>query len=335
MTKRCLTLLLLAAVVLLGTACSRSSQENAGVVATVNGKPITLAMLEFQYDILHFDSYAGTLPTVGSLREAYGQILGSLIAQELVSQDLEKRGQQVSDKELAEAEATIRADYPDDTFEKMLADEFIDLDMWRKHLRYVCAMEKFQRLVLRPSVHIDYREAEAYYQEHLADFKLPERVRLFVVRAQTKEAVERAVAFYRNHKGATGLDAAVPEAQAREVTVPKALLSIPWADSLHNTDIGQAGAIMTDKFGYECLVLLERLAPHALSPEEAYPQVEAALVERRMLDAFEAWLSKAVEGSVIKVSERLLHKQEDEDLPPETSPEDSGNGTIASGNETG
>lgn len=333
--KRLTTALLLVALAFWAMACSRSGQDDIGVVAKVNGRPITLSMLEFQYDILHFDAYAGTLPTVGSLREAYGHILGGLIAQELVSQELEHRGQQVTDEELREAEAKIRADYPDDAFDQMLAEEFIDLDMWRKHLRYVCAVEKFQRLVLRPQVHIDYREAEAYYREHIEDFKQPERLRLVVVRAPSRELVEKAVAQYRAQNGPAGIEAALPEVQVREVTVRKDLLPTVWADALHGTNIGGASAAMTDKYGFEGLVLLERIGAQTLGPEEAYPQVEAALVERRLLDVFQAWLGKAVDASVILVSDRLLHKQDDEDLPPEASPGEAENATIASGNETG
>ena len=41
---------------------------------------------------------------------------------------LAKRGQDVTDEELRNAEARIRADYPGDTFQKMLADEYIDRD---------------------------------------------------------------------------------------------------------------------------------------------------------------------------------------------------------------
>ena len=247
--KRLTTALLLVALAFWGAACGRSGQDDVGVVAKVNGRPITLSMLEFQYDILHFDAYAGTLPTVGSLREAYGHILGGLIAQELVSQELEHRGQQVTDEELREAEAKIRADYPDDAFDQMLAEEFIDLDMWRKHLRYVCAVEKFQRLVLRPQVHIDYREAEAYYRAHIEDFKQPERLRLVVVRAPSRELVEKAVAQYRAQNGPAGIEAALPEVQVREVTVRKDLLPTVWADTLHGTNVGGASAAMTDKYG--------------------------------------------------------------------------------------
>jgi len=334
--------LLLLALLALLPGCGKA-QEDVGVVARVNGRAIQLEMLEFQYDLQHFDAFSGSLPTVGALREAYGKILGGIIALELVNQELEKRGQDVSDKELADAEALVRADYPDDTFEKMLAEEFIDLPMWRKHLRYACGAEKFQRLVLRPQIHLDYREIETYYRDHLDEFRLPERVRLVVVHGPGRDAVEKALAHYGQHKSVKAVAETFPGIQAREVTVPKALLSSVWAEALQSVQPGKTALVAAGRDVFEGLLLLERLPAETLDIAQAYPQVEAALVEARLQQAFEAWLSKAVDASVILVSQRLLHKEDDEDLPPEAPPAEAGqpagkaNGLegVASGNETG
>lgn len=343
--SRILCLLLALSAVLLG--CSRRSEDEIGVVARVNGQPIHLELLEFQYDLLHFNALSGSLPSVGALREAYGEILGQLIAQELVAQELAKRGQEVTDEELAQAEAKVRADYPDDTFGQMLAEEFIDLKMWRTMLRYSCGMEKFQRLVLRPGIHLDHREVEAYYREHLQSFRLPERVRVLVVRAAERSVVEKALAQFRQQRNPEALAAAFPGVQAREVVVARELLTPAWADALHGNDAGARGgqgAILSGRAGYEGLLLLERLGAETLDIAQAYPQVEAALLEERLQQAFDAWLGKAVDASVIKVSERLLHKKDDEDLPPDPAAEqapDEQNASaeeerldVASGNET-
>lgn len=324
--------------------CTRSSNDDIGVVARVNGKPISLDLLEFQYDILHFNALSGELPSVSALREAYGEVLGQLIAQELVAQELATRGQEVSDEELEQAEATVRGDYPEEVFEQMLVEEFLDLKMWRKQLRYVCGVEKFQRLVLRPSIHLNYLEVEAYYREHLAAFQLPERVRVLVVRAPERSEVEKMLGQYRQQKNVATLAGAFPGAQVREVVVSRDLLTPAWADALHGTEAGAGqGAILPSRAGFEGLLLLERLGAETLNIEQAYPQVEAALLEERLQQAFDAWLGKALDASVVRVSGRLLHKQDNEDLPPEPATEseedlqdeDGAQQDIASGNETG
>lgn len=341
-----LALLLLAGLFVMLPGCSRNQQEDLGVVARVNGKPITLDLLEFQYDILHFNALSGELPSVGALREAYGEILGQLIAQELVAQELKVRGQEISDEELDQAEAKVRGDYPEEAFEQMLAEEFLDVAMWRKQLRYACGIEKFQRLVLRPSIHLDHREVEAYYQAHMARFRLPERVRVLVVRTQDRAQVEKALALFGQQQSSTALASAFPQAQVREVVVPRELLTPAWADALHGAGAGAKGAqgaILSGRAGYEGLLLLERLEAETLDIAQAYPQVEAALLEERLQQAFDAWLGKALDAAVVRVSGRLLHKNSDEDLPPEPAPDPETGPTgdegdqqnIASGNETG
>jgi hypothetical protein len=329
------TVILALLLLLTGLGCSRPSQNEVGVVARVNGKPITLDLLEFQYDLQHFEALGGALPSVSSLREAYGEILGQLIAQELVAQELAVRGQDISEEELKKAEDQVRADYPDDTFEQMLADEYIDLDMWRRQLRYVLGVEKFQRLVLRPSIHLDYREVEQYYQNHLDAFRLPERLRVLVVRAPDRAQVERAIVAYRQSRDVSALANGDAGLQAMEVTVPVALLTPAWADALHGGDKNRQGAILPGRAGFEGLLLLERLPAQTVDIAKAYAQVEATLIEERMQQAFAAWVSKAAEAAVIRVSSHLLHKQEDEDLPPEAPAENMDQQTVASGNETG
>lgn len=339
MTRRRMLAFALALLAVFATAagCSRPGRDEAGVVARVNGRPITLAMVEFQYDLEHFEALTGQMPSVSALREAYGEILGQLVAQELVAQELAKRGQDVTDEELKAAETRIRADYPGDSFQKMLADEYIDLSMWRRHLRYSCGLEKFQRLVLRPSIHLDYRDVEAYYRTHLDAFRLPERVRLLVVMTTDRALATRVLAAHARTPDAAALQAAYPAAQVREMTIARELLVPSWAEALRDGDAAATGkgVVVPDRLGFEGLLLLERLPAQTLDIAQAYPRVEAALVDERLQQAFEVWLAKAVDASVIRVSARLLHKRTDEDLPPEPQDNDTDKPDVASGNETG
>ena len=120
-----------------------------------------------------------------------------------------------------------------------------------------------------------------------------------------------------------------------EIIVARELLTAAWADALHGGESGGHGAILSGHAGFEGLLFLERLPAQTLDATQAYPLVESALVEQNLQQSFEAWLGKAVEASVILVSERLLHKKDDEDLPPEPSAGEKDQQGVASGNETG
>ena len=154
-----------------------------------------------------------------------------------------------------------------------------------------------------------------------------------------KEAVEKALAHVSQSKNVKSVSETFPEVQAREVTVPKELLSAAWTEALQNLQPGKTAVVSAGRGMFEGLLLLERLSAQTQNITQAYPQVEAALVEVRLQQAFDAWLTKAVNASMIQISKRLMHKEDDEDLPPEAPPGDGGQPGgqqgVASGNETG
>ncbi len=132
-------------------ACSlfgcQNKSEEPGIIARVNGNQLP-EQLEYKYDLTH-EGVGGFVPSVEQVRAEYGQILGDLIVQELVAQELEQREIPVSDKELKEAEDEVRSDYPDDSFEQILIEEYIDINAWRSQLKYQLAMDKFFKDILR------------------------------------------------------------------------------------------------------------------------------------------------------------------------------------------
>ncbi|MGE4552497.1 MAG: peptidyl-prolyl cis-trans isomerase [Desulfovibrionaceae bacterium] len=300
-----LTLLVLLLAATLAAACSDES-DDMGVVARVNGRPITLAQLEFQHDLLHMDSGGTFVPSVEALRAEYGHILGDLIVLELVSQDLEERGIPVTDEEVRAAEAKVRADYPEGAFDQVIIEEYIDLASWRQQLRYTLAREKFNQQVLRPHIQIDYREAEKYYEDHLDDFRVPASVHVVTVRSLRHDDVERALKLYRAGHDPKVLRGDLDGVTVREMTVPRENLSATWHDALQELPAGEASPIMEVSSGFEALVLLDSLPAKVLDPSTAYPQVEERLLEQKLQVAFDEWLKKKLATADIRISSRLL-----------------------------
>jgi hypothetical protein len=301
--KRHIAILIVLAALLAG--CTVDT-DDIGIVARVNGAPIYLSQLEFQHDQFQEDSVGAYVPSVAKLRKEYGEILSDLIVQELVVQELARRDLSVTDEELHKAENTVRADYPEGAFEQVLVEEYIDLKSWRRQLRYYLAQKKFYQQVLRPQIKIDYKEAEKYYRDHISDFYLPESMRILVVRGPSRELVVKAVEKYLKDHDQMNLATAFGEVETREVVVREGRLSAPWRNALTGLKPGQASDVLTDRFGFEALVLLERSEAKVLPPAQAYPLVEEALLEKKMRNAFEKWLSADLAKVDIKVSEHLL-----------------------------
>ena len=302
MVKYFLSILFLC--LLLG-GCSNDSAQ-MGIVARVNGSPIYLSQLEFQHDQVQADAAGAYVPSVEKLREEYGSILTDLIVQELVVQELKRRDLAVTDHEMLKAEEAVRADYPEGAFDQMLVEEYIDLKAWRQQLRYHLAMKKFYHQVLRPQIKIDYKEAQKYYREHISDFYLPENLRILVVRGPSRELVEKAVDKFLIDHNQINLATAFGEVETREVVVREGRLSAAWRNAVSGLEPKQSSGILTDRFGFEALVLLERTKAKVLAPAQAYPLVEEALLENKLRAAFGDWLEGSIASAKVSVSEHLL-----------------------------
>lgn len=296
-------IVLLVLLVLVG--CTDDA-EDIGIVARVNDAPIYLSQLEFQHDQFQVDNVGAYVPSVDKLRNEYGDILADLIVQELVVQELTRQDLAVTDKEVRTAEDAVRADYPEGAFEQVLVEEYIDLKAWRRQLRYYLAQKKFFHHVLRSKIKIDYKEAEKYYRDHISDFYLPESMRILVVRGPSRELVEKAVETYLKDKNQMNLATAFGEVETREVMVREGRLSAAWRNAVSGLEPGQASSVLTDRFGFEALVLLEKSSAKVLEPAQAYPLVEEALLEQKLHIAFDSWLTQALATARISVSEHLL-----------------------------
>lgn len=321
MMKRFFLAALLLLTVLAGGCADES--EDYGVVARVNGRPIYLEELDFRHDISHEETVGGYVPTVEQLRNEYGTILGDLIIQELVMEELERRGLEVTDEELKRAEQTILADYPDrETFEQVLVEEYVDIDDWRRELAAREVMEKFQQQVLRPQIKIDYKEAEEYYHDNIGEFYLPRRYRILVVRGEGKDAVEHVAKTYLGDK-ADGKDVKTDGVDVRESVVRADRVPTTWTEELEKGNPGDALSVTSDGAGFERIVLLEKYPPKVLDPTQAYPLVEEVLLEQKLGAAFDKWLSGALATADIRITEHLLEKKTGESgqLPSASSEE--------------
>lgn len=312
--KRLLIGILLACTMLSG--CQNKSEE-PGIIARVNGKPIYLSQLDYKYDLIH-EGGGGFVPSVEQVRTEYGQILGDLIVQELVAQELEQREIPVSDKELKEAEDEVRSDYPDDSFEQILIEEYIDINSWRSQLKYQLAMDKFYRDILRPEIKIDYKEAEKYYRTHLSDFYMPAGYKFVMVKGMSKDLVLKGVELYREGLTPAAISAKLRKVSVREIWIRNGQVPATWKTFVEDLEPGKATPVISQKKEVFCLILKEKKEAALLTPLQAYPTVEKVLLEKKMEEKFEVWLKDKMASSKINISKELMPGGENN--APEVNP---------------
>lgn len=284
-------------------ACT-PDQDDTGIVARVNGRPITLERLQVRYDFKQLSTVADN-PGVAGLKREYGGILADILVEELVAQELETLGLSVTPQELADAEEDVRADYPEGAFEEVLVEEYIDIDSWRQELKSRLTMEKFFHEVLRPGIAIGYEEAEAYYREHIQDFYLPSRVRFYLVSGPSRDAIESVLERYREGEAIEDQARKFDRVSVREVRVREDQLTASWKNALKGLKPGEAGPVLTSQGGYEALLYQEAIPAKVLDPSQAYPVVERMLLDNKLREAFDGWLEDELSVARISVSPHL------------------------------
>ncbi|THB69928.1 MAG: hypothetical protein D6E12_03680 [Desulfovibrio sp.] len=304
-------ILFLALALVIGLCGCGTEVLEEGVVAKVNGRPIYLNQLEAKYDLVHLGWTGGITPSVARLKREYGQILSELIIQELVFQVLEEKRMPVTEEEVDEAEALIRADYPEGVFEELLIEEYIDYGVWRQQLRAFVAQQKFMREILRPRIRVESEEADEYYRQHLDEFFLPARVHFLLIMGPDEDMVAEAALLYRAVGDVDKVHEQMDQVSFQDLNMRRDRLPESWNNALLHLPMGDVSSPTPSQGGFEALLLLERIPEQTLDPPQAYPIVEAILMEQKIDQAFIDWLEQEIEDSEILVSAHLRPTEED------------------------
>ncbi|GAB7078462.1 hypothetical protein JCM14635_01350 [Megalodesulfovibrio paquesii] len=292
---------------LLLAACSMDTKPE-GVVAEVNGQPITVKELEAAYDLVSLGWGGQPAVTVSALREQYGEVLGQMVVQTVIEQELARRGAEVTQDELNKAEALVRMDYPPGEFERMLLEEYIDLAVWRRLLKANLALDKFMRKVLRAEVRLDPAEVMAYYKANQEKFIQAAQVRVVHVTGPGRTQVRDAALAYVKNPQPAAIQAVLPKVFLQEMTMQENRLPKIWVEDLAAAPLLTPTVVRANQAGFESLILLERLPAKKLDAGQGAPHAERLLLEERLDTAFQDWLAAAVSQADIKVSAHLLAK---------------------------
>ena len=292
-----------------------------GVVATVNGEPITLRRLQTLLDSRSPSLGAMRTPSLENMRREYGEGLGTLIIYALVRQDLQRLQMTVSPATMEAAVAEVKNDYGGgDGLDKFLAEESLDPAEWRALLFEHLSMLTFEKRVLAPGIRIPLPELRDYYQTHEDDFRMPETLRVCLVSAESRKDVEGFCAVFPG-----GMDEARKKVQLQCLNVRSGDLPQSWQKAAAALKPGQCAPPRQEDGLWRGLALLEVHPPAQMNLAETYPIVESILREQKMSEAFESWLEKTLATSTIKVAK---------DIAPELLTAPAGRGAGQGGNGT-
>jgi peptidyl-prolyl cis-trans isomerase C len=156
-------------------------------VALVNGEPITADTLSRELR----DAQAGTAGADATVDVLRRRILDELVERALLLQEAKTRGVVVG-QDLVERELLrVRADYPGNHFDDLLARERVSQAELKTRLRDQLTLERLFEAEVFPAVKVADSDVERYYAEHAQELQDPESVHVLqVVVASKDEAVQ-------------------------------------------------------------------------------------------------------------------------------------------------
>ncbi len=161
----------LAGVTLVLAGCHKSLGSD--VVATVNGKPIARADVDKVY-AAQLQSNGQQQPSVEQGSSLKLNIVHELIVEEIAEQRAAKLGLVATDAEVDAKVQEMKAPYTEDQFNAQLKAKNLTLDVLRHNLRRSLTFEKLLNREINSKITVTDADVSSYYNEHKAEFNLPE-----------------------------------------------------------------------------------------------------------------------------------------------------------------
>jgi peptidyl-prolyl cis-trans isomerase SurA len=160
----------IAVALLLTAGCNRGPQ--AGVVATVNGKPILRADVDKIFTAQLANNPQQQSPSSDQADSLRLNILHELIVEEIVEQRAAKQNLTATDSEVDAKVAEMKAPYTEDQFQAKLKASNQTLDDVRHDLRRSLTIDKLLNKEINSRITVTDADVNNYYNAHKAEFDL-------------------------------------------------------------------------------------------------------------------------------------------------------------------
>ncbi len=315
-------LLTIGLVLLLGGEFSSSEAVVDRVVAVVNQEIITLSEVErlsrpLQGEIQTEDR----LQRQEQVQELYRKVLKRLIDEMLIDQEARKSGLKVSSKEVEEVIEGIkrRNAVNQEQFEKLLAAEGLTFEAFKKEIEKKLLRTKLVNWAVKVEHKAAERDLRDFYQENVDRYRINESYRigqiLFLVpngatQEQIFEIRKRCQRVLERIKGGKDfgemalLNSEDPGSRKDRGDLgyfKRGDLLPALEKEASRLEIGAVSGIIRTDLGFHIIKLLDRKGGKPLPFEEIRTRVEADYYEKEMEKAFEEFLTKLNEKSVIEI----------------------------------
>lgn len=301
----------------------KGQEQNSEVVATVNGKEISMATLNKEYNLLPPE-----------LRLAYTKelVLNATILQTLLLEQAEKEGISVSQDEVSGVVTDMLVNQfgalniSEEEFFKELESRGINQEEARDMLRKQFLIDKLYAQVLSEQVLVSEEDASTFYEENKAQFTLEEELRMVshILVEDKEKAQEILNELKQSSDVATDFARLATEHSIDQLSAvnggnlgfaSRGMFVPAFEEAAFSLDIGEVSGIVETEFGFHILFLQDIQEKGALSFEEVKQDIIAVLQQEKdelFIQAFTEGLLDSATIEIYYTEDSSAEEQRDE-----------------------
>jgi peptidyl-prolyl cis-trans isomerase SurA len=303
-------LVLLAFSAALISACSSQSTASDDVVAQVNGKEISTAELEKQYQVRI--NGAEQQPSPEEADALKFQLLGQMINDRILLEMAAAGGLTATDAEVDSKFAELKTQYTAEQFEEMLKTQKMSVDDIKSEMRKSLTIEKLVNKEITNRIDTSDTEISDFYEKNKESFNLPESFHLAHIMvtpvqdgrvtnakrddAKTPaDAQAKASRLLREIQGGMDFGVVARDWSEDSDTAPaggdlnfRALADLnnihpKLAEAVQRLKVGETSSVIETPYGYHILKLIERDAggQKDLKNPQVQAQIRQAIFNRK------------------------------------------------------
>ena len=169
---KCLSISALIAALLVIASCGSASKASADVVARVNGKDITTAQLEKQFQ--NRLNGAEQPPSAEEAQDLKLQVLNQLINDQILLEMASTAGLSATDAEVDVKFNEFKNQYTEEKFKDLLKEQKMTIDDIRNELRKSITIDKLVNKEITSKISVTDAEIKNFYEKNKDSFNLPE-----------------------------------------------------------------------------------------------------------------------------------------------------------------
>jgi peptidyl-prolyl cis-trans isomerase C/foldase protein PrsA len=278
----------------------------AGVVAEVDGRPVSLE--EFKAQAAFMGLGGDPRKLAPELRRA---VLESLIRRRLVAARAQELSISLEPEELGREERLLRQGLDPAAFEQGLAAQGLGYGQWRRMLARELLVRKTLELVVAPRVQVSADEVAAYYHRHRREFRRPAQVlaqhAVLPRRGLAAELVERVGRGQDLARAAAELGA--PLAEGGEPTwLSRGHMPEDLEERIFALEPGRLAGPLASDYGFHVVRVVDKRPAREVPLAQAAETIQRRLTARKVEELADGWIDELRGQAQIRLSSRFLEQ---------------------------